>query len=131
VLAEDNPEYHVIGTDLSKIQPNTRSLTNCEFIKEDSEKEWVYPGIKFDYVHFRLTFSCFDDPQAVMKQAFDHLNPGGWIEYQETLMRVDSIEGTVEGWSPETGCQKCSNPDDTRNEYAEILPSLQSGHFGR
>lgn len=118
-LAEQNPSSYVIGTDLSLIQPKDRDLPNCEFIKEDSEKDWVYPGIKFDYVHLRsavtpennsrvsitdgqsfldrMTFTCFDDPRKVIRMAYEHLNPGGWIEFQDTMFGARRMGGTTEG----------------------------------
>lgn len=80
--AEQNPTSHVIGTDLSAIQPDVGGLPNCEFIKDDMEEEWIqYPN--FDYVHVRIMFTCFDDARKVMRHAYQNLNPGGWIEYQD------------------------------------------------
>jgi ubiquinone/menaquinone biosynthesis C-methylase UbiE len=87
----------VIGTDLSPIQPQGRNITNCEFIVEDSEKDWVFPNIKFDYVHFRMTFTCFDDPRKVLYLAYENLNPGGWIEYQDSIFQPGRMGGTAEG----------------------------------
>jgi chemotaxis methyl-accepting protein methylase len=72
----------VIGTDLSAIQP-TPTRPNVEFMRDDAEKEWLYSS-KFDYIHLRLTFTCFDDHRKVMRSVFDNLNPGGWVEYQES-----------------------------------------------
>lgn len=82
------PESHVIGTDLSKIQPTTEDgierIENVEFVVDDAEQEWVFPQVPhFDYVHCRLVFTCFDHPERVMRNAFDQLRPGGWIEYQD------------------------------------------------
>lgn len=33
-------------------------------------------------------FSCFDDPRAVLQKIYDHLEPGGWVEYQDTAMEI-------------------------------------------
>lgn len=33
-------------------------------------------------------FSCFDDPKAVLKKIYDHMEPGGWVEYQDTAMEI-------------------------------------------
>lgn len=30
--------------------------------------------------------TCFDDTRTVMKNAFENMNPGGWIEFQDTAM---------------------------------------------
>lgn len=81
--AREHPQSHVIGTDLSKIQPEN-VLPNVEFIREDCEDQWVFPH-KFDYIHGRMLFSCFDNPRGVLEQAFQFLNPGGWIEYIDAV----------------------------------------------
>ncbi|KAK8072538.1 hypothetical protein PG996_005886, partial [Apiospora saccharicola] len=57
-FARQHPDCHVVGTDLSLIQP-ANAPPNCEFIKEDSEDEWVFTQYKFDYVHLRTV--CMPD----------------------------------------------------------------------
>ncbi|KAK8074726.1 hypothetical protein PG997_009389 [Apiospora hydei] len=94
--ARQHPDSHVVGTDLSLIQP-ANSPPNCEFIKEDSEDEWVFPQYKFDYVHLRVVYTCFNDPRKVMKHAFDNLNEGGWIEYMDFELELTSNTQSVEG----------------------------------
>lgn len=109
------------------------------FQKDDAEAEWVFRapdrpnGVLFDYVHLRMVCTCFDDTQHVMRQAFDNMLPGGWIEFQE--MRFETrhpnnlgtplarwFEGLNKGlnaigrdlekpklyktWLEETGCKK-------------------------
>lgn len=32
-----------------------------------------------------------------MRQAFENMNPGGWIEYMDGTVSVASMDGTVEG----------------------------------
>jgi trans-aconitate methyltransferase len=91
----------VLGTDLSKIQPESHP-PNCDFIKEDAEEDWVYPNIPgFDYIHLRAVFTAFDDPKKVLRHAWDSLNPGGWIEYQDMYPVVMSHDGSHEGTSME------------------------------
>lgn len=91
MAAERYPDSTIIGTDLSAIQPD-RGLSNCTFQKDDAEAEWVFradgkpDGILFDYVHLRLVMSCFDDTQLVMRHAFNNMNPGGWIEFQDMII---------------------------------------------
>jgi hypothetical protein len=83
----------VVGTDLSAIQPPEVPAPNCEFVKEDSEEDWVYPNVPgFDYVHLRFTFSCFDDPKKVMKNAYENMNPDGWIEYYDNTTVIRSMD---------------------------------------
>ncbi|KAK8053101.1 hypothetical protein PG996_012402 [Apiospora saccharicola] len=94
-FAREHPQSHVVGTDLSKIQPEN-VLPNVEFIREDGDDPWVFSH-KFDYIHARMVFSCFDNPRGVMEQAFQFLNPGGWIEYLDAGCGAASMDGSAEG----------------------------------
>jgi SAM-dependent methyltransferase len=52
-FADEYPSSTVIGNDLSPIQP-TWVPTNCKFIVDDIESEWLYrPHEAFDYIHGR------------------------------------------------------------------------------
>ncbi|KAH8666892.1 S-adenosyl-L-methionine-dependent methyltransferase [Xylariales sp. PMI_506] len=102
-FAEQNPDSYVIGADLSAIQP-IPSQPNCTFIKADIEDDWVFPesdadhshcgldqlcehNITFDYIHLRYMYTCFNDIRTVIQHAYDNLNPGGWIEFQEARIK--------------------------------------------
>ncbi|KAI1874271.1 uncharacterized protein JN550_002850 [Neoarthrinium moseri] len=108
---EKYPSSFVIGTDLSAIQPDPR-VPNCVFQKDDADAPWVFPAphppeaqcvvpcehrIMFDYIHLRLVATCFDDPRVLMRQAYDNLAPGGWIEYQDVSLDLQSkdFEGSA------------------------------------
>jgi hypothetical protein len=43
--------------------------------------------------------TCFDDPIQVMRNAYNNMKPGGWIEYQDGLARFNSMDGTHHGTS--------------------------------
>ncbi|KAI1821870.1 S-adenosyl-L-methionine-dependent methyltransferase [Xylaria intraflava] len=83
------PDTEVIGSDLSPIQPDFVP-ENCRFEIDDAEDEWTYQE-PFTYVHGRALMSCFDDPAAVVKQAYDSLEPGGFIEFQDALFPLNWI----------------------------------------
>ena len=68
---------------------------NCRFEVSDVEDEWQYDH-KFDYIHGRFLVSCFKEPVAVFKKAFDALTPGGYFEMQETLP-LECIDSSGEG----------------------------------
>lgn len=110
------PTSFVIGTDLSAIQPTPR-VPNCTFQKDDAEAVWLFPlptleghvcygecehRIPFDYVHLRLMFSCFQDPQKVMGHAFENMSPGGWIEYQDAQFEFVQCNPQFEGKRPDS-----------------------------
>ncbi|KAK7959624.1 uncharacterized protein PG986_004478 [Apiospora aurea] len=103
-FAQEHPGSHVIGTDLSKIQPALPMVQNCEFVKDDAEEEWLYrtpetgtEKMLFDYVHLRMVFTCFPDNLVVMRHAFDNMRPGGWIEYCDLYIDPLSRTGRHEG----------------------------------
>ncbi|KAK6065900.1 methyltransferase [Seiridium cupressi] len=90
-FAEEHPESNVVGSDLTPIQPPTR-VSNLSFVTEDAEEPWVYDH-KFDYIHARYVYTCFDNPRAVIKSAFECLNPGGWLEFQDASPLLQSGKG--------------------------------------
>lgn len=57
---------------------------NCRFEIDDAEDEWTFSE-PFSFIHGRALMSCFDDPSKVVKQAFENLEPGGSIEFQDAL----------------------------------------------
>ncbi|TEA19264.1 putative methyltransferase tdiE [Colletotrichum sidae] len=94
-FADRNPASEVLGSDLSPIQP-AYVPANCRFEIDDAEDEWMY-GHRFDYIHGRyLCTSIFDFPR-LFGQIFDNLNPGGWVEFQETVIDFRSVDGSLQG----------------------------------
>ncbi|KAL4946356.1 hypothetical protein BDV06DRAFT_136748 [Aspergillus oleicola] len=95
-VAEDFPDAEIIGTDLSPIQPNF-APPNCSFIIDDAESDWTFPKDEtFDYIHARSMGGGIADWERLMRQAYNHLRPGGWIEFQEFEAAVNSDDGTHE-----------------------------------
>ncbi|KAI1138507.1 S-adenosyl-L-methionine-dependent methyltransferase [Hypoxylon sp. FL0543] len=92
-FAVQHPDSHVIGTDLSPIQPQFLPSSvpeNCRFEIDDAEDEWTF-GESFDYIHGRALMSCFNDPAAVVRQASDNLAPGGILEFQDAQFPMNYI----------------------------------------
>ena len=95
-FAKQYPDCRVIGSDLSLIQP--QGVTpNVEFIREDAEgDEWTYK-CSFDYIHARMFSPFLVDIGKVMRNVFEHLKPGGWIELQEMAHETMSSDGSLDG----------------------------------
>ncbi|CUS10320.1 unnamed protein product [Tuber aestivum] len=87
------PHAHVIGTDLSPIQP-TMVLPNCRFEVDDAELGWTWPPNHFDFIHSRLLGQSIKNWERFLEQIFHHLKPGGYIELIEHLMDVRSDDGS-------------------------------------
>lgn len=81
-FAEKYPCANVTGTDLSQIQP-WGIHPRVHWLREDAEDDWTSFTAPFDYIHLRMMVTCFSDHRAVIKKIYDHLAPGGWVEYQE------------------------------------------------
>ncbi|KAG9237014.1 S-adenosyl-L-methionine-dependent methyltransferase [Amylocarpus encephaloides] len=95
--AERHPSALVIGTDLSAIQPEYVP-PNCQFEIDDAEDEWTY-NTKFDFIHGRMLFTCFQNPAAVFKRAYDALAPGGYFEMQDVSFALETIDGSGDNTS--------------------------------
>lgn len=95
-FADENPGCEVLGTDLSPIQP-TWVPPNAKFYIDDAESEWVYsPDEHFDFIHVRTLSGAIGDWDKLTQQCYAHLQPGGWLEFQEPVALCESDDGTIE-----------------------------------
>ncbi|KAI9852159.1 MAG: hypothetical protein M1838_001622 [Thelocarpon superellum] len=93
-FADEYPSAQVLGTDLSPIQPSWVP-PNCKFEVDDVESPWT--DGTYDFIHSRSMGGSISDYPRLYKQAYDHLEPGGWIEVQEFEAWVRSdTEGMME-----------------------------------
>jgi trans-aconitate methyltransferase len=107
-FADEFPSAQVIGNDLSPIQPSFVP-PNCSFEIDDCESAWPYrQGQGFDFIHMRSMAGSITDWPRLFRQAFEHMNPGGWIEIQEYAIQMHVEEGdenmpeTIANWLAET-----------------------------
>ncbi|KAK1704110.1 methyltransferase domain-containing protein [Colletotrichum lupini] len=94
-FADRYPASEVLGTDLSPIQPEYVPA-NCHFEIDDAEDEWAFSQ-KFDYVHGRYMCTSIFDLPKLFGQIYENLNPGGWVEFQETVIDFKAVDGSLEG----------------------------------
>jgi SAM-dependent methyltransferase len=80
-FADEYPSAHVIGTDLSPIQPDYVP-PNCRFYVENAEEDWSF-DTPFDFVHARMLVIGIRNWSRFFEQAFASLKPGGYIELQD------------------------------------------------
>ncbi|TDZ18988.1 Secondary metabolism regulator LAE1 [Colletotrichum orbiculare MAFF 240422] len=92
-FGEEHPEAEVLGFDLSATFP-TFAPPNVSFEVDDLEETWTYSR-KFDYIHSRMLNGCIADWDVYAKKCFDNLNPGGWVEFNETSLMPRSDDGTL------------------------------------
>ncbi|KAF4850564.1 Secondary metabolism regulator LAE1 [Colletotrichum siamense] len=108
-FADQFPTADVLGIDLSPIQP-TWIPPNVKFLVDDAEDDWLN-GDDFDFVHLRTMASVLKNLDKVIGQAYSHLKPGGWIEFQELHIYPQCDDGTMK-------------EDDKLKEFYDIV--LQS-----
>ncbi|KAJ5461204.1 uncharacterized protein N7458_002756 [Penicillium daleae] len=97
--AEKYPEAHIIGNDISAIQPNW-VCPNVEFIVEDYEAEWLYKAESFDLIHARLLAGCVANWPQLLRRCYDALKPGSYSELHESAFWAYSDDGTCPDDSP-------------------------------
>ena len=68
-FGEDYPEAHVLGIDLSPIQPK-ETLPNVEFEVDDLEEPWTFSH-KFDFIHSRMMTGSFCDWPRFFEQSLE------------------------------------------------------------
>ncbi|PUU82488.1 S-adenosyl-L-methionine-dependent methyltransferase [Tuber borchii] len=92
--AETYPSAQVIGTDLSPIQPSWVP-PNVIFQIDDAESDWTFAKDSFDLIHIRHLNGGIKDWGKLIKQSFDALKPGGWLDVAEFECRLKSDDGTL------------------------------------
>ncbi|KAG4427827.1 hypothetical protein IFR05_016691, partial [Cadophora sp. M221] len=93
-MADAYPSAHVIGTDLSPIQPLFLP-PNCAFEIVDLNLDWTYPKNHFDFIHVRELFGSVSNWDDFFGQAFAHTKPGGHVEILEHSVWPVSDDDTV------------------------------------
>lgn len=94
-FADSYPIAEVIGTDLSPIQPSWVP-PNLRFLVDDAEEPWLFNASRpFDFIHARDLGGAIADWPRLLRQAYDHLKPGGWIELQEFEVTLKSDDDTL------------------------------------
>ncbi|KAL2872872.1 hypothetical protein SGCOL_011992 [Colletotrichum sp. CLE4] len=82
----------VIGVDLSAIQPSWVPA-NVRFEIDDVESPWLHQT-KYDFIFCRFMAASIADWPKLVKNIYDHLNPGGWAEFHEMDPEIYSDDGT-------------------------------------
>lgn len=93
-MGDKFPDAQVLGTDLSPIQPEWIP-ENVRFMIDDCEAAWANGG-DWDFAHLRQIAGVITDPEALIKRTYEHLKPGGWIEFQEIHAYPFCDDGTMD-----------------------------------
>ncbi|KAF6831274.1 methyltransferase [Colletotrichum plurivorum] len=85
------PNAEVFGIDLSAIQPSWVP-PNVRFEIDDIESPWI--DRKYDYIFCRYMLGAVKDWPKLVQNIYDHLNPGGWVEFLDVNGDFYSTDGT-------------------------------------
>ncbi|KAH8434854.1 class I SAM-dependent methyltransferase [Aspergillus melleus] len=98
-FADEFPSAHVVGNDISPIQPSW-TPPNVDFFVDDFESDWLEKLNAYDFVHSRNLAGCVMDWPRLIRQAYTHLKPGGYLELQESAVWGWSDDGSLTDGSP-------------------------------
>jgi SAM-dependent methyltransferase len=93
-MAEKYVSASVIGVDTAAVQPNMVP-PNLQFEIDDVESDWLWPKNSFDFIHARELILAIRDWPRLVRQAFDHLKPGGYLELGGSVPLFASDDGTL------------------------------------
>lgn len=92
-IADEFPAANVVAIDLSPIQP-LWIPPNLQFEVADCEEPWSFCQ-NFDFIHMRNLSGAIADWPTLLKSAFEHLRPGGWLECSDIEIRAQSRNNSL------------------------------------
>jgi len=127
-MADKYPSATVLGTDLSPVQPRVVP-PNAQFQVDDFELEWTFRENSFDMIHWRLLLASVSDYPTLVRNAFNHLKPGGYLEIHDLDPGFYSDDNSIpEGssalhWSEcfYQGCAKAGRTIPPIEQYRTFL----------
>ncbi|RDW88352.1 S-adenosyl-L-methionine-dependent methyltransferase-17 [Coleophoma cylindrospora] len=126
-FADEHPECEVLGIDLSPMQPSFLP-PNLVFQLDDLEEPWRF-NFKFDFIYTRMMTGAFSDWPKYFNQAFENLNPGGYIELADCTYPFIADDPSLSKDSALTkwcqlmmdGCAAMGRPIDSAVRYKAQL----------
>ncbi|RUP46420.1 hypothetical protein BC936DRAFT_146984 [Jimgerdemannia flammicorona] len=89
-MANDFPNSHFVGVDVTDVFPKDGLKRNCTFVKANTLEGLPFEDDTFDYVFQVLTFTTADWPKAI-SELVRVTKPGGWVELVETDCKLERI----------------------------------------
>ncbi|KAH6658901.1 S-adenosyl-L-methionine-dependent methyltransferase [Truncatella angustata] len=104
-FAKVNPNTSVLGIDLNPVTTTELPL-NCHLLVADALQEWKF-GNMFDFIHVRNLGDFSPERRYLIEPIFQHLAPGGWVQFQEWVYSFKSGNHSLNG--------------TTLKEYSDLL----------
>lgn len=102
-IASIFPETEIIGTDLSPVQP-TEVPENVHFLVDDATEDWLWPENHFDLIHISNMSGSLSPFKDLIRKAYYHLKPGGYLECHELDPKPKCDDGTLPPENPDGFC---------------------------
>lgn len=96
IAAQRNPGSAVLGIDIEPVEP-LYLVSNCHFQTRDATGEWNL-NTTFDFVHARM-LGDIPEKERLIQAVYDNLNPGGWAEFTEWIVVLQSPNNSLENTS--------------------------------
>ncbi|KAI9720896.1 MAG: hypothetical protein M1812_002735 [Candelaria pacifica] len=93
-MADKYPSAEVVGTDLSPVQSDWVP-PNLTFEIDDAEQPWLHKPDSYDLINVRFMFLAIKEFPKLIRNAYDTLKPGGWIELSELNVDPGSYDAQM------------------------------------
>ncbi|KAI3395543.1 hypothetical protein diail_1205 [Diaporthe ilicicola] len=94
--SQRNPRSSVLGIDLEPVKP-PYLVSNCHFQIRDATEDWDL-STTFDLIHARM-LGDLPEKERLVQSVYDNLNPGGWAEFTEWIVLLQSPNHSFENTS--------------------------------
>ncbi|KAI1070908.1 hypothetical protein LB507_011059 [Fusarium sp. FIESC RH6] len=95
-VAQKHPYCSVLGVDIEPVHPQY-TKSNCTFKTMDITHDWDFEGGgNFDFIHIRQ-LGDINDKKKLIQSCFEHLRPGGWVEFTEWIALLNSPDHSLRG----------------------------------
>ena len=75
--------------DIRRVPPN------CQFQIDDAEQDWTFGFNTFDFIYCRDMYAGIRDFKKFIRQCYDHVKPGGFVEISSVYPIPASDDGTL------------------------------------
>lgn len=86
----------MLGIDIEPVEP-PYSVSNCCFQARDATGDWDL-NTTFDFVHVRM-LGDLAEKERLVQAIYDNLNPGGWAEFTEWIVVLQSPNNSLDNTS--------------------------------
>lgn len=101
-MAKHHPGRTITAIDLTP--PSVTHPSNVKFMRLNVENDWAFER-PFNFIHGRMLTSGIHDWPRLLRQCFENLQPGGWLELLDIChpFGAENLDASKDGSSPKSG----------------------------